>query len=399
MSVGRKSSALIVRGVIGALIGGLVAPTLLAGVLPEDRADTLYHYYDGGGVQIDGPSILVRKSIGESVSVSGNYYVDSISSASIDVVTTGASEYAEERDEYSVGMDFLNEDTIMSVSFTSSAENDYKAQSINIGVAQEVFGGMTTLSMSYGRGADEIYRNGPDGQPDGIFFDEADRRNYRLGLSQVVTRNMLLGITYEAIADEGFLNNPYRQVRYEDPNSATGYSFESEVYPRTRSSNAIAFNTRYHLPYRAAVHGGYRFFTDSWGIDAHNFDVGYTHPVREGWVFDLSYRYYTQSAAEFYSDLFTHESAQNFLARDKELSTFNSHTIRLGASYDLIANGWRFLEKATLNVYYDHILYDYHDFRDLRPVDENGAPLYAPGTEPLYNFSADVLQLYFSAWF
>ncbi len=379
--------------------GLLAASALPAGVLPEDRADTLYHYYNGDNVQIDGPSILVRKSIKDTVSVFGNYYVDSISSASIDVVTTGASKYSEERTEYSVGMDFLHEDTIMSVSFTDSAENDYKARSLNIGVAQEIYGGMTTVTMSYGRGADEIFRNGPDGQPDGILEDEADRRNYRLGVNQVVTRNMLLGIYYEAIVDEGFLNNPYRQVRYKDPSSATGFSFQAEVYPRTRSSNAVAFRTRYHLPYRAAVHGGYRFFTDSWGIDAHNFDVGYTHPFREAWVFDLSYRYYTQTAAEFYSDLFPYESAQNFLARDKELSTFNSHTIRLGASYNLIADGWRFMEKATLNLYYDHILFDYKDFHDLRSVDDAGVPLYTPGIEPLFNFSADVLQLYFSIWF
>ena len=33
---------------------------------------------------------------------------------------------------------------------------------------------------------------------------------------------------------------------------------------------------------------------------------------------------------------------------------------------------------------------------DLRPVDENGAPLYAPGSEPLCSYSADVLQIYFS---
>ena len=54
-----------------------------AGVLPEDRADLLYFRYDGGGVTIDGPSVLVRKSIGEHVSVQANYYVDMVSSASI----------------------------------------------------------------------------------------------------------------------------------------------------------------------------------------------------------------------------------------------------------------------------------------------------------------------------
>jgi hypothetical protein len=54
-----------------------------AGVLPEDRADALYHRYDGGGVTIDGPSILVRKQVGKSLSFVGNYYVDHVSSSAI----------------------------------------------------------------------------------------------------------------------------------------------------------------------------------------------------------------------------------------------------------------------------------------------------------------------------
>ncbi|MCK5481981.1 MAG: hypothetical protein KAJ06_12565, partial [Gammaproteobacteria bacterium] len=62
-----------------------------AGVLPDDRADALYHSYDGGGVEITGPSVLILKKIGQNVALSGNYYVDSVSSASIDVVTSGAS--------------------------------------------------------------------------------------------------------------------------------------------------------------------------------------------------------------------------------------------------------------------------------------------------------------------
>ena len=43
----------------------LAAP---AGVLPEDRADVLYHRYDGGGVTIHGPSVLVRKKMAEKYS-------------------------------------------------------------------------------------------------------------------------------------------------------------------------------------------------------------------------------------------------------------------------------------------------------------------------------------------
>ena len=37
-------------------------------VLPEDRADIMYHRYSGGGITVQGPSVLVRKNFGESVS-------------------------------------------------------------------------------------------------------------------------------------------------------------------------------------------------------------------------------------------------------------------------------------------------------------------------------------------
>jgi hypothetical protein len=94
-------------------------------VLPEDRADLLYHLYDGGGVQIDGPSLLVRKSFLEKFSVSGNFYMDMVSSASIDVVTT-ASPYKEERTQWSLSADAIRGTTLYGLGFTNS-DSDYQA--------------------------------------------------------------------------------------------------------------------------------------------------------------------------------------------------------------------------------------------------------------------------------
>ena len=75
------------------------------------------------------------------------------------------------------------------------------------------------------------------------------------------------------------------------------------------------------------------------------------------------------------------------------MSTFSSHTIGVKLSYDFIENGWRSIDKGTINVAWDHILFDYEDFRDLRVTTA------LPGEEPQYSFSADVLQLYVSVWF
>lgn len=375
----------VFRFASAAAMSVLFAARAVAGVLPEDRADVLYHYYDGGGVQIDGPSLLVRKKLGENVSVSGNYYVDTVSSASIDVVST-ASEYAEERTEYSAGVDYLRGDTTLSVGLAKSDEDDYTADTLNLGISQEVFGGLTTITMGYGRGSDEVARRG-----DTTFRDVADHWRYRLGVSQILTRNLLMGLTWETVADEGYLNNPYRQVRYADPAAALGYSYQPELYPRTRDSNAVALRARYFLPYRAAVHGEYRFFTDSWGIDASTVEIGYTHP-RNRWVYDVGYRFYTQGNADFYADLFPYANAQNFVARDKELSTFSSHTLRFAVGYEFPFGAWGLAERGSVNFVFDHILFSYDDFRD---VTAGGAP----GTEPLYDFSADVMQLFFSIWF
>ncbi|HEX4619433.1 MAG TPA: hypothetical protein VH135_06860, partial [Steroidobacteraceae bacterium] len=53
----------------------------LGGVLPEDEADLMYHSYSGGDLTVQGPSVLIRKKVGDSLSLTYNYYEDMISSA------------------------------------------------------------------------------------------------------------------------------------------------------------------------------------------------------------------------------------------------------------------------------------------------------------------------------
>ena len=365
----------------------LLAPLLLlAAVLPEDRLDALYHSYNGVGVEVDGPSILWRKKIGGYSSISANYYIDAISSASIDAVSS-ASPYKEKRIEKSVGGDFLLNTAIMTLGYSTSDENDFNAKTASFSLSQDMFGDLTTVTMGYVRGWDQIGKNG-----DPVFSEEANRQSFRIGVSQVMSRNAVVALNLETVTDEGFLNNPYRSVRYLDSTSASGYSFEPEVYPRTHTSNAIALHTRYYLPYRASLLGEYRYFTDSWGIRANNIALGYTHPYRDHWIFDLRYRYYTQDDADFYNDLFPYRRSQNFLARDKELSRFKNQTVGLSVSYEINPKDWKFIDRGSINLSYDHIRFNYDNFRDIT----QGA---AVGQEPLYHFSADVLQFYLSLWY
>ncbi|MGX5173486.1 DUF3570 domain-containing protein [Aliikangiella sp. IMCC44653] len=360
-------------------------PIVESAVLPEDRSDALYHYYEGGGVDIQGPSILLRKSIKDTVSISANYYVDNVSSASIDVVTT-ASAYTERRVEKSLGIDYLHDKTTMSLNYTASDENDFSARSAHFGISQDFFGDLTTLNLGFSQGWDDVGK-----REDESFAAEAKRRHFRVGVSQILTKNSLINLSLETITDQGYLNNPYRSVRYLV--SPTEYARQEELYPETRTSDSVAIRGMYYLPYRASLKLEYKRFADTWGIEADTIETGYVHPLGDEWMFDFKLRHYAQTKANFYSDLFSQIDAQNFRARDKEMSTFNANAFGFGIAYTKELKGWELLDKFTANVSFDRIYFDFEDFKDLRvEVD-------TPGDEPLYSYNANVIRIYFSVFY
>ncbi|WP_250461356.1 DUF3570 domain-containing protein [Microbulbifer litoralis] len=352
----------------------------------------MYHSYSGGGVTIDGPSVLVRKNIGDSVSVSANYYVDMISGASIDVEST-ASAYSEQRDEYSMSADYLVDKTTMSLGYTNSSENDYEAETVAFGISQAFFGDMSTLDLRVSYGSDEVFKNG-----DESFSDVAEHRRYGFSWNQILTQKLIAELSVETVSDEGYLNNPYRSVRFVDPSIPLGFSYQSEDYPRTRNSDAIAIRAKYRLPYRAAVKTEYRRYADSWGIDADNIEFRYTHPLDEQdeWILEGKLRFYKQSGADFYSDLFPYANAATFMARDKELSDFSNTSIGFGVSYRLPDRWSLFDRRNTVNLFWDYIYFDYDNFRDVRVHD--GSTDIAVGEEPTYSFGANVIRFYWSVW-
>ena len=361
----------------------LFAASSDAAVAPEDRADAMYHSYNGGGIEITGPSLLVRKQLNKTVSVSGKYYVDSISGASIDVVTT-ASPYQEKRTEMGGTVDMVEDDVSLTAGYSNSDENDYTANTAFVSFSQEMFGNMTTLAMGYSRGWDEVRKRN-----DTTFLRETDRHNYRLSLAQVLTKDALASINIETVTDQGYLNNPYRSVRYLSGNT---YLRQAEIYPRTRTSTAVSINVMYYLAFEASLSSTYRATQDSWGIYGHTFELGYLQRWQQAWTVGGRVRMYQQNHADFYSDLYDYESAQNYLGRDKELSTFNNVGVGTSVSYEFPAAGLKWAKKSSVNMVYDHIRFQYDDFRDLRVNT-------TPGTEPLYAFSANVLQLFISVWY
>ena len=146
--------------------------------------------------------------------------------------------------------------------------------------------------------------------------------NFHLNLSQVVNRGLLVQTGIGFVRSQGYLANPYKAVDMvfvntkEDP--VPQPDGEAPLPPLWAPSVQAAIERRpdfrdqgiwdlrfvqYVDDFDAAVHGGYRFFIDSWGISAHTFDVDWVQPIEE-WSVTPRFRYYSQSGAGFYQPYF-----------------------------------------------------------------------------------------------
>jgi hypothetical protein len=357
----------------GGVFGGVCATaTAHAASLPQDTAEVLVHAYDGGGVKAIGPAFLVRKSLANKVSLSAQYYVDAVSNASIDVVTT-ASPYKETRTALELGAQAVVRDSTLSLSVSHSREPDYVARAYNFDAAHEVFGGLTTVSLGFSRGSDKVGKKGTPG-----YFDEALHWQYRAGVTQILTSKWLLSLNAEAIADSGYLGSPYRVARVFGAGVA-------ERNPRTRSSRAVKLRTIYdtgELISRSSVRAEYRAYWDNWKIRAGTTEFGFSKYLGERFLLDTTLRLYSQSKALFYSD--NAQADTEFVSRNRQLSAFTSTGIGAKVSYRW--PGQPLGLDLKLNAAIERKSFRFKDFTDLR-------------TGQNYSFDANLVQAYVSANF
>ena len=275
---------------------------------------------------------------------------------------TTASPYEEERTQHSVGLDYLHDRWMMNIGFTNSEENDYTAETFSFGVSQDIFGDLTTVSLGYSLGNDKVSRRGDATFSDDVAAPAVPARPVADPDEEPAARLVVRDDHRRRLPEQSV--SPGALRRYRRRRRATATSARC-TRARARATQARV-RLRYYLPWRAAIHAEYP------PVRRH---VGHPAPIRSRSATRIrssragrsraSCARTRRRKADFYSDLFPRSQFQNFMARDKELSTFASQTLRLGASYDIVRGGWKFVERGTVNVILDHMMFDYEDFRDL----------------------------------
>jgi len=341
-------------------------------VIPEDRSDLLYHYYNGGGTTASGPALLVRKGIGEHVSAYASYFVDNVSSASIDVVTT-ASPFKESGWNTAAASTTVRNTTV-GLSLLRSNEPDYVSNTVGATVAHEVLDGLTTFSLGYNVGRDEVGKAHTD------FADHVNRYQYKLGVSQVVTKSLLMNLNYEAILEDGYLHSPYRAARL------LGLSVP-EVYPRTRAVTRSHWAlSRDGLDRRPAQHVGASALSLFPGYLEHprpDRRAGIQDPFRRPLAGRTALSPLQAIGGLVLRQRLHHADALH--GAGPRVERFFEQFARCQGQLSIVQSALQ-LQPRRLNFDYETIRYTYNNFTDVR-------------TGRLYAYNANVFQLFLSGWF
>ena len=359
-------TCLFVAGIFSGFTFNVSAVTL-----PEERADFGFNFYNGDGLKVDGPVLLVRKNIMERYSISAKYKEDNISGASVDV-RSQASAYSETREEISLGGQAIVDNSIFSLSSTVSDEPDYESKSIEFAVSHYFLDDLFTLNLGYNRGWDTV------GQVDTNLDEPVDRQVFNFGISNVFNKQSLLSLNYQVSFEEGRLDNPYRGAILQGANVP-------EKYPETRVGHSLSADALYYHQTNTVSRFYYRYFTDSWAVSSNTFNFTYVTPVKyvgPELILESHLRFYDQSGASFYYD--NAASATRYIARDKELSDFNTIEIGAVSHYDLKKWNKKYFNQVVASFGYTAIFFEYTNFTDL-------------SEDQLLNFRADLLQIYITA--
>ncbi len=156
--------------------------------------------------------------------------------------------------------------------------------------------------------------------------------SWNLGLTQIITKSALATASLGYTHSQGYLENPYKAMTiiFADPDplvinpsNPDGLVGDVRAFleqrPDHRNQWQVGAGYVQHIGLLdAALHANYQFFQDDWDIHAHTFRLEWIQPVATTWTVTPRFRYYSQSAADFYKPFLLSKQAHNRLDFDPD---------------------------------------------------------------------------------
>jgi hypothetical protein len=138
-------------------------------------------------------------------------------------------------------------------------------------------------------------------------------------LSQVVNQRMQFSLLTDAVVQQGYLGLPFYRTYFNDG------SVHIENLPSSRFKLPVGIRLNYFLGDRIILKSYYRYFMDNWGVKSHT--VSFEAPFKITPFVSISpfYRYYIQTAADFFAPYGVHTANDKFYSSDYNYAAFSSN--------------------------------------------------------------------------
>lgn len=207
--------------------------------------------------------------------------------------------------------------------------------------------------------------------------DDSGRNTYALSLSlsQILTKSTQASVFTDLTFQSGWLANPMQRVYFADRDDFyVGNADDISNYTNDQNRGVFQLaddierlpDSRYKLPIGVRLNqyvnewlvlrSFYRYYADDWGLTSSTINMELAIKVTYKFTLYPSYRYYTQSAVDYYAPYNENVSTSAYYTSDDDLSAYDANQFGLGVKYtDIFASSriWSFgIKELTLD--YNH---------------------------------------------
>jgi hypothetical protein len=237
---------------------------------------------------------------------------------------SGASRMTDSRTAGTAKLTRSFERAAISVGLAHSDEQDYRSRAVSLEARVASADNNRTWSAAVAHTDDAIF-------PTNRIVRNESRRTDEIGatVTQNWTRYDVVQASISHARGRGYFSDPYKIL---------------DQRPRERDQTTLSLRWNHFFPVSGdSAKLALRYYRDSFGIDAYTVDLGYAKPLNDRFTITPSFRYHTQSAADFYYDpVYNPRIGEpfpvgnpRFASPDHRLSAFGAITI--GARVD-----WQF---------------------------------------------------------
>lgn len=261
---------------------------------------------------------LTLNSSYESMSGASPWYTVRRGDGSTGVVMSGATIQENRRDFSANVRRYLGNGTV-GVTLGGSNENDYESVSGSVDAERHFNDDLTTVAAGLGYSSDALE---PTQHPSFIRILEGAKKSRSVfaSLSQIINRNSVVQSGLSISHLSGYLSDPYKL---------------NDKRPDSRTQVAWTTAWRQFVPAaNAALQADYRFYHDNFGVNSHTLDLAWYQNIGDRWQLVPGLRYYSQSAADFFTQQLTFGLNQPFQSTDYRLASYGAWSGSLKAQVE-----------------------------------------------------------------